>query len=242
MPHSYFISDLHLSAAHARSTELFQKFMTETAPGADALYILGDLFEYWAGDDDLDDPYHRRICAALRELDAQGTRIFLMHGNRDFLMDEELGMACNAFFLDDPTLIDLYGTPTLLSHGDALCTDDAEYQRFRELVRGGEWQAQFLAQPLPQRKAQVEELRRRSEMMKLDKDISLMDVSDAAVNALLRMHHYPRLIHGHTHLPARHVHHLDGHSCERWVLGDWDSGKAEVLRCTAQATELLVIA
>lgn len=241
MPHSYFISDLHLSAHHPRSTELFLKFVSETAPGADALYILGDLFEYWAGDDDLDDPYHRRICEALRDLDALGTRIFLMHGNRDFLMEEELGMACNAFFLDDPTLIDLYGTPTLLSHGDALCTEDAEYQRFREMVRGSEWQSQFLAQPLAERKAKIEELRRQSESQKRSKQMSLMDVSDAAVNALLRKHHYPRLIHGHTHLPARHLHHLDGHSCERWVLGDWDSGKAEVLHCDEHATELVVI-
>jgi UDP-2,3-diacylglucosamine hydrolase len=241
MSHSFFISDLHLSPQNPRSAGLFLRFAADVAPGADALYILGDLFEYWAGDDDLNDPFHLRICAALRELDAQGTRIFLMHGNRDFLMDEELGMACNAFFLDDPTLIDLYGTPTLLSHGDALCTGDAEYQRFRELVRGPEWQSQFLALPLAERKAQIGQMRMQSETQKRAKDMSLMDVSDAAVSALLRKHNYPRLIHGHTHLPARHLHHIDGHSCERWVLGDWDSGRAEVLRCDEHAAELVVI-
>jgi UDP-2,3-diacylglucosamine hydrolase len=198
------------------------------------MYILGDLFEYWAGDDDLHDPFHQRITNALRALDAQGTRIFIMHGNRDFLMDAELGSASNASLLDDPTLLDLYGTPTLLTHGDALCTDDTEYQRFRDQVRNGNWQTRFLAQPLAQRKAQIEQMRMQSESKKSSKQMALMDVNDDAVDELLRQHHYPRLIHGHTHRPAKHLHHPDGHTCERWVLGDWDSGKAAILRCDAQ--------
>jgi UDP-2,3-diacylglucosamine hydrolase len=230
MPHTLFISDLHLSTAHPLSTELFLRFANEVAPKAEALYILGDLFEYWAGDDDLDDPFHQRITGTLRGLDAQGTRIYIMHGNRDFLMDEELGAACNATLLDDPTLLDLYGTPTLLSHGDALCTDDAEYQRFRSMVRNDAWQTQFLAQPLTNRKAQIEQLRKQSENEKQNKAMDIMDVNCDAVNGLLRQHRYPRLIHGHTHRPARHLHHVDGHTCERWVLGDWDR-KANALRC-----------
>ena len=229
-PFSLFISDLHLSQGHPHSTELFLRFATDIAPKAEALYILGDLFEYWAGDDDVGDPFHLRITDALRQLNAQGTRIFIMHGNRDFLMEEELGSACNATLLDDPTLLDLYGTPTLLSHGDTLCTDDAEYQRFREQVRNSAWQTRFLAQPLAQRKAQIEQLRLQSEAQKRSKEMTLMDVSDAAVNELLRQHRYPRLIHGHTHRPAKHLHQVDGHTCERWVLGDWDS-KANALRC-----------
>ncbi len=230
MPHSLFISDLHLSTAHPQSTEQFLRFAAEVAPAAEALYVLGDLFEYWAGDDDLDDPFHQRITGTLRDLTAQGTRVFIMRGNRDLLMNQELCSACGAWLLDDPTLLDLYGTPTLISHGDALCTDDVEYQRFRELVRSRDWQSQFLAQPLAQRKAQIEKIREQSEAQKRGKDMAIMDVNTEAVNDLLRQNRYPRLIHGHTHRPARHLHHLDGHTCERWVLGDWDH-RANALRC-----------
>jgi UDP-2,3-diacylglucosamine hydrolase len=234
MSHSLFISDLHLSPDHPQSTALFLSFAAGIAPEAEALYILGDLFEYWAGDDDLNDPFHRLIIDALQGLGARGTRIYIMHGNRDFLMDDELGAACNATLLDDPTLLDLYGTPTLLTHGDALCTDDIEYQCFREQVRTGDWQTRFLAQPLAQRKAQIEQMRMQSRNEKSLKAADIMDVNAEAVDDLLRRHSYPRLIHGHTHRPAKHLHHPDGHTCERWVLGDWDSGKAAILRCDAQ--------
>ena len=241
MPHSLFISDLHLSHDHPHSTEMFLRFAADIAPAAEALYILGDLFEYWAGDDDAGDPFHLRITGTLRQLDAQGTRIFIMHGNRDFLMDEELGAACHATLLDDPTLLDLYDTPTLLTHGDALCTGDTEYQRFRSLVRSSDWQAQFLAQPLARRKAQIEQLRMQSRNEKSLKTMDIMDVNVAAVEDLLRQYHYPRLIHGHTHRPAKHLHQPDGHLCERWVLGDWDSGKAAILRCDANGIEWLQV-
>ncbi len=231
MPHSLFISDLHLSHGHTHSTELFLRFAADIAPAAEALYILGDLFEYWAGDDDLGDPFHRQITGTLRDLGANGTRIFIMHGNRDFLMDKELGAACNATLLGDPVLLDLYGTPTLLSHGDALCTDDIEYQRFRELVRNGAWQAQFLAQPLAQRKAPDRAIAHAERIAEAQQGNGVDGCQHCdAVNELLRAHRYPRLIHGHTHRPAKHLHHLDEHSCERWVLGDWDH-KANALRC-----------
>jgi UDP-2,3-diacylglucosamine hydrolase len=230
MSHSLLISDLHLSSDHPHSTELFLRFAADIAPKAEALFILGDLFEYWAGDDDLDDPFHKRITDTLYELKAYGTRIFIMHGNRDFLMNEKLGSACNATLLDDPTMIDLYGTPTLLTHGDTLCTDDTEYQHFREQVRDSTWQAQFLSQPLAQRKAQIEQLRLQSESQKRGKEMALMDVNIEAVNELLRQNNYPRLIHGHTHRLAKHLHQVDGHACERWVLGDWDS-QASALHC-----------
>lgn len=241
MPHSLFISDLHLSHDHPHSTEMFLRFAANIAPAAEALYILGDLFEYWAGDDDAGDPFHLRITGTLRQLDAQGTRIFIMHGNRDFLMDEELGAACHATLLDDPTLLDLYGTPTLLTHGDALCTGDTEYQRFRSLVRSSDWQMQFLAQPLARRKAQIEQLRMQSRNEKSLKAMDIMDVNVVAVEDLLRQYHYPRLIHGHTHRPAKHLHQPDGHLCERWVLGDWDGGKAAILRCDANGIEWLQV-
>lgn len=223
MPHTLFISDLHLSEAHPRTSEQFLQFLKDTAPQAEALYILGDLFEYWAGDDDLDTPFHRRICAALARLAAGGTRIFIMHGNRDFLMDQAFAEACHATLLADPTLVDLYGTPTLLTHGDVLCTDDVAYQQFRSQVRNKDWRSSFLAQPLGQRKAQIEQLRQQSEKSKQGKSMAIMDTNEEAVKDLLRQHDYPRLIHGHTHRPAKHLHHLDGHTCERWVLGDWDT-------------------
>lgn len=193
-----------------------------TAAQAEALYILGDLFEYWAGDDDLPDVRHQEIIAALSSLDARGTRLFFMHGNRDFLLADNFAKAANATLLSDPTLLTLYGKQVLLSHGDALCTDDVEYQAFRHQVRDPAWQGQFLSQPLADRKAQIEVLRQRSEQEKSRKAESIMDVNQDAVHALLREHGYPELlIHGHTHRPAKHVVQVDGHVSERWVLGDW---------------------
>ena len=230
MPYTLLISDLHLSPKYPQSSERFYQFTKHTAPQAEALYILGDLFESWAGDDDLDDPFHRTITNALRKLGDQGMHVYLMHGNRDFLMSEKLARACNATLLSDPTMLDLYGIPTLISHGDALCTGDESYQAFRRQVRSPGWQQQFLSQPLAQRKMQIEQLRLQSEQEKRLKQMSIMDVNTDAVSLLLRDHGYPRLIHGHTHRPARHLHHLDGYNCERWVLGDWDN-KANALRC-----------
>jgi UDP-2,3-diacylglucosamine hydrolase len=232
MTHSLFISDLHLCAENPRSTQVFMHFMQHSATRAAALYVLGDLFEYWAGDDDLDTPFHRQITGAFATLAASGTQLFIMHGNRDFLMAEKLAAACHATLLPDPTLIDLYGTPTLLTHGDTLCTDDVAYQRYRSQVHTPAWQHQFLSQPLAQRKSIIEQLRARSESEKQYKSSDIMDVNDAAVSSLLRAYHYPRLIHGHTHRLKRHQHEVDAHTCERWVLGDWhETGNA--LRCDA---------
>jgi UDP-2,3-diacylglucosamine hydrolase len=235
MPHSLFISDLHLSADQPHSMAAFQQFITTLAPQehgrrAEALYILGDLFDYWAGDDDLNAPFHAQVIASLRSLATHGTKVYLLHGNRDLLMGETLADACQATLLGDPALIDLYGTPTLLSHGDLLCTGDTEYQRYRAQVHDANFQQQFLAKPMAERKAYIAQLRSRSMAEKQSKDSAIMDVSDAAVAALLRKHGYPRLIHGHTHRPDRHEHMVDGHICERWVLGDWND-KANALRC-----------
>ena len=240
MPHTLIISDLHLSAAHKHSMAAFRRFIATTAPQAEALYILGDLFEYWAGDDDMHDSFHAEVTGALRSLAASGVKVYLMHGNRDFLMADELASACNATLLDDPTLLDLYGTPTLLSHGDALCTDDNTYQVFRTQVRSTAWRQQFLAQPLEQRKEQIEQLRQQSDLEKSRKQMSIMDVNSESACNLLRNYGYPRLIHGHTHRPARHLHHVDGRTCERWVLGDWDS-KANALRCDSSGIKRVTI-
>jgi UDP-2,3-diacylglucosamine hydrolase len=233
MPHSLLISDLHLCVNTPNTTRMFHHFITNIAPQAETLYILGDLFEYWAGDDDLETPFHQEITGTLRSLAKQGTNLYIMHGNRDFLMNKRLAESCHATLLSDPILIDLYGTPTLLTHGDALCTDDVAYQAFRQQIRNSTWQQQFLALPLAQRKAQIEQLRARSEHEKQHKEMSIMDVNLQAVNALLQEHYYPRLIHGHTHRPAHHLHHIDGHTCDRWVLGDWDKF-ANALHCDAE--------
>lgn len=229
--HCLFISDLHLCSTRPEITRQFVDFLHSVAGKTDALYILGDLFEYWAGDDDLNDPRHSDIIAALSALKAAGTQVFLMHGNRDFLLGKDFAGKTGITLLPDPTPLTLYGKRVLLSHGDKLCTDDVAYQAFRQQVREPAWQSHFLAQPLVARKAQIEALRQRSEQEKSQKAESIMDVNAEAVNALLRQYDYPELlIHGHTHRPARHEIKVDGHRCERWVLGDWYE-QGSCLRC-----------
>lgn len=217
----YLISDLHLSDSRPDINQVFFEFLRGPARQAESLYILGDLFEYWAGDDDLVDPFNESIATALAEYSRAGPVLRFMHGNRDFLLGEEFAKACGGRLIEDPYALDLFGTPTLLMHGDTLCTDDIDYQRFRTQVRAPAWQKGFLALPLEQRKQQIEAVRQTSESEKTRKAPEIMDVNPGAVEAALREHAYPRLIHGHTHRPARHVHRVDGRNCERWVLADW---------------------
>ncbi|HET9112873.1 MAG TPA: UDP-2,3-diacylglucosamine diphosphatase [Burkholderiales bacterium] len=236
-PHSLMVADLHLCDSRPDTTRLFIDFLEQTAPHADALYILGDLFEYWLGDDTLDAPLHRRIAAALSRLAGTGTVVYFMHGNRDFLIAGQFARSCRGQLLDDPTLADLYGTSTLLMHGDTLCTDDVEYLKFREQVRNPGWQEQFLAQSLQTRIELAEQARHRSESAKQEKAAAIMDVNGDTVAATLRRYDYPRLVHGHTHRPGRHVITLDQHACERWVLPDWYNGGG-YLQCDARGCEL----
>lgn len=236
LPHTLFISDLHLSAGNPHTLAAFRRFISTTAPHADALYILGDLFEYWAGDDDLHDPFHQLIIGALHNLPT--AQVYLMQGNRDLLMGQTLAQACNATLLSDPALLDLYGIPTLLTHGDILCTDDIEYQNFRSQVHSPEFRKAFLSRPLAERKTCIENLRKHSDAEKQTKSSAIMDVNDEAVAKLLREYRYPRLIHGHTHRPDRHEHLVDGHVCERWVLGDWDT-RQNALRVDAGGISLI---
>ena len=232
MSFSLFISDLHLAPERPRIVEQFFRFLSGPAKGADALYVLGDLFEYWVGDDDLDDPLNDSVAQGFAELAANGTAVFFMHGNRDLLVGAEFAARSRGRLLDDPALIDLYGKPTLLMHGDTLCTDDLEYQKFRAYAHNPQNQARFLALPIAARHAELSALRQKSESAKQDKTAEIMDVNIAAVEQALRSAGYPRLIHGHTHRPGRHVHRVDGRECERWVLGDWyDNGS--YLRCSA---------
>ena len=226
----FFISDLHLCDARPDINGVFFEFLRGPARKAESLYILGDLFEYWAGDDDLGDPFNRSIAAALAEYSRNGIPLKFMHGNRDFLLDGEFARICGGTLLDDPHSLDLFGAPTLLMHGDTLCTDDLDYQKFRIQVRNPNWQKGFLGLSLEQRKRQIEAVRQTSESEKTRKAPEIMDVNQGAVEKVLREHAYPRLIHGHTHRPARHVHRVDGRSCERWVLADWYRS-GSYLRC-----------
>jgi UDP-2,3-diacylglucosamine hydrolase len=216
-----FISDLHLSPDRPAATEALMRFLRNTAPAAEALYVLGDLFEYWIGDDGLDRPFNREVADAFRALASRGVRLSFMHGNRDFLIGNRFAREGGMQLLSDPTLINLYGTPTLLMHGDTLCSDDVEYQKFRAMVRNPAWQRAFLAKPPTERVRMAQDVRGQSEQAKQVKDMAIMDVAPATVEEVLKSHAYPRLIHGHTHRPARHEHVLDGRLCERWVLADW---------------------
>ena len=236
MPHTLFISDLHLAAERAHIHEQFFAFVRDVAPAAEALYILGDLFEYWIGDDDSEEPLNDAVAHALGALAARGTRVCMMHGNRDLLIGADYVARCGARLIADPASIDLYGTRTLLMHGDTLCSDDVEYQEFRAYAHNADNQRKFLAQPLSARREQMLGMRAKSEQVKKGKSVAIMDVTPSAVEAALRSHGYPRLIHGHTHRPARHAHSVDGHACERWVLADWYQ-RGSYLRCDASGCE-----
>lgn len=217
----FFISDLHLALDRPESTETMLRFLGDTAGTAERLYILGDLFEYWVGDETLDEPMPAQVAQALLELSRAGTQIFFMHGNRDFLIGDRFAEAAGVQLLPDPSIVKLYGAPTLLMHGDTLCTDDVDYLQFRETVRDPAWQSDFLAKPVAERTLFAQSARIESEHAKKAKSISIMDVAPATVDSVLREHSYPRLIHGHTHRPATHEHRVDGHVCKRYVLADW---------------------
>lgn len=176
-----FISDLHLCPSRPQIGRLFFDFLSGPAREADALYILGDLFEHWAGDDDLDDPSNAEVCVALQALSASGVALFFMAGNRDFLCGETFAKAAGLKLLPDPALIEIAGTATLLMHGDTLCTDDDAYQAFRAEVRSPEWRQAFLTLPLDRRKARIEALRRESEAQKRVKPTDIMDANPGAV-------------------------------------------------------------
>jgi len=212
-----FISDLHLSEERPGANERFFQFLEQEASGADALYVLGDLFEYWIGDEDLETPFNALIAGFLRRLADSGTRVRLMHGNRDFLLAQAFCEASGAQLLADPTVID----GTLLMHGDTLCTDDHDYQAWRHTARSAEWQRAFLAKPLGERRATVQGLRDKSKEVIQAKPAEIMDVNDGAVREALRRHGVARLIHGHTHRSGKHALEVDGRRCERWVLPDW---------------------
>lgn len=215
-----FTSDVHLNEADPEITALFKQFLSGVARGADALYILGDLFESWVGDDD-DRPLVLDIQQALRDYTATGVPTYFMRGNRDFLIGEGFALRTGITLLEDPTIIDLNGMAVLLMHGDTLCTDDVAYQAFRRLTRDPEWQAQFLSQPLGARRAYAERARQESKKHTSTMVSQIMDVNVQAVLDAFEKSKAQRMIHGHTHRPAIHRHEADTFVCYRTVLTDW---------------------
>jgi UDP-2,3-diacylglucosamine hydrolase len=231
-----FVSDLHLDDARPHIVELFERFCAGEARGADALYIPGDLFEAYLGDDD-DAALSARVASALRGVADAGVPVFYIAGNRDFLLGNGYAQRCGMTLLADGSVVDLYGTPTLILHGDVLCTDDAAYQAFRRQVRDPAWQAAFLARPLAERRAFARQARDASRAYTASTDVAIMDVNQRAVEAALRDAKVARMIHGHTHRPAIHEFTLDGQPTQRIVLGDWYE-QGSVLRVTRDSVEL----
>ena len=225
-----FISDLHLSPERPATVELFLDFLRTRARAATSVYILGDLFDAWIGDDD-DRPPHTEVRMALRALTASGTRCAIMHGNRDFLIGRRFARDTGCSLLEDPTLLDLCGTPTLLMHGDLLCTDDLPYQKFRRHVRNPLVIRLILWKSLEKRRAMAAEYRQKSGAATALKHGDSMDVNQKTVEAYMRRFQAVRMIHGHTHRPADHAFQLDGREVLRSVLAEWheDSGEALVV-------------
>jgi UDP-2,3-diacylglucosamine hydrolase len=215
-----FISDLHLDASRPAIMRLFLRFLDGEAAKADALYILGDLFEAWIGDD-ASDEVGDAVADALARLHASGVPCFYIHGNRDFLLGDAYARRARMTLLPDPSLVEIGGEPVLLMHGDTLCIDDAPYQAFRRQTHDPAWQRAFLARPLAERRAFADQARAESKRYTKSVADAITDVNADAVSATMRRHAVRRLIHGHTHRPARHADTLDGTAVERIVLGDW---------------------
>ena len=225
-----FVSDLHLAPQRPAMAAAFSRLLRTEARSAQRLYILGDLFDYWIGDDDLADPFHAAVASDLSALAGCGCAVHFMPGNRDFLLGQRFAQAAGMTILPDPTRIELAGAPTLLLHGDTLCLDDVDYLAFRAKVHDAAWQAHFLSQPIDERRAAALQLRADSESSQKAKAQAIMDVAPRAVEREFREYGCTRMIHGHTHRPARHEHRIDGRLCERWVLADWYR-RGSYLRC-----------
>lgn len=234
--HTLFISDLHLHETRPEATDLMQRYLAGPARSADAVYVLGDLFEYWLGDD-VSTPLSEQVAEALAQLRASGVPVFFVHGNRDFLLGAHYADLAGMQILGEETVVDLYGTPTLVLHGDQLCTDDVAYQKARATMRDPAWQAQFLARTPADRAALARDARRRSEEYKTGASEEIMDVNTAAVTDAFRRHDVRHMIHGHTHRPAIHDLTLDRRPAQRIVLGDWFE-QGSVLRVDARARRL----
>jgi UDP-2,3-diacylglucosamine hydrolase len=221
-PVALFVSDLHLQAALPRTVQAFLVFLREHAAKARQLYLLGDLFEYWAGDDDIDAPVNREVVDALRQIGDAGTEVFWIAGNRDFLVGDRFAAAAGLTLLPDPYVTTIGGRPLVLAHGDAQCTDDTAYMAFRKQVRDPQWQRDFLALPLAQRKQIIEGMRGESKAASRAKSYDIMDVNEGAIAGLFDASLAATMIHGHTHRPATHEYDSIAGMRVRHVLPDWD--------------------
>ncbi len=229
----YFISDLHLCPERPDITAWFETFIKDKARGSRALYVLGDLFEYWLGDDALT-PLAEQVATWLKSLSDAGTQVYFMAGNRDFLIGEAYAQQAGLTLLEEPTLIDLGGTQTLLVHGDAECTDDVAYQKARQMLRNPAWQKDFLSKSIPERIAFAEQARKQSQSHTQSSQMEIMDVNQEAIQSLFEKHQVSQMIHGHTHRPAIHQH---GENT-RIVLGDWHK-QASYLQCDDSGMQLI---
>lgn len=223
-----FISDLHLSLEKPEITRRFLAFLENRAPKAAAVYILGDLFDAWIGDDDFTPP-NNKIRTELKKLTDSGTQVYLQQGNRDFLLGNRFSMDTGVMLIDEYAVIDLHGTPTLLTHGDLLCTDDLPYQVFRAKSHNREWQQTVLSKPLFLRLLAARWYRIRSYFHKRKKNLEIMDVNQNTVVNIMRERQCLRLIHGHTHRPAVHTFKIGDQPAQRFVLAAWTKNAAEVL-------------
>ena len=224
-----FISDLHLTPERPETLQLFLRFLQQRAQKAEQLYILGDLFDAWIGDDN-EQPPIPMIQAAMAELATNGTDLFIMQGNRDFLLGERFAEKAEATLLPDPSVVNLFGTPTLLMHGDALCTDDQAYMQFRTQIRNPTLIDDFLSRSIPERLKMAAELRKQSGEINSVKASDIMDVNQQAVESSMLKHRANLLIHGHTHRPGDHQFQLNGQPARRLVLSDWRSSGGELIR------------
>ncbi|WP_148715983.1 UDP-2,3-diacylglucosamine diphosphatase [Chitinolyticbacter meiyuanensis] len=230
-----FISDLHLSPADPATAQAFARFLADTAREADALYILGDLFEVWVGDDQLDEPFYANVARQLKALADHGVAVYFMAGNRDFLCGDRFAREAGLTVLADPSVVTTAGQRLLLAHGDALCTDDAGYQRFRRIVRHPLTQWLWLRLPYRWRNRKAAQIRDQSSSMNRSKAAYIMDVNPDAVVQLMRDNQCDTLIHGHTHRPTKHT----VASGTRWVLPDWHAGVGGYLRVNERELTLL---
>lgn len=219
MSHTYFIADLHLSAQREDITQCLLTFLSELEQDTDALYVLGDLFEYWLGDDDIN-AFSSSVEQAFKAV-SKRMPIYFIHGNRDFLIRSKFAERAGMTLLPEQAIIDLYGTKTLIMHGDELCTNDVEYQKFRKKARGWWWPRLVLSLPLSTRRKIAENGRKKSKANQQSMTLEIMDVNQQEVVNTMQQHRVNQLIHGHTHRPAIHSFEIDNQSASRIVLGDW---------------------
>ncbi len=232
-----FISDLHLHANRPHVLSAFEAFVEEQHGRCEQLFILGDLFEAWIGDDDRSD-LSTRVEKSLSRLAESGCRVGIMHGNRDFLIGDEFCARCSAQLLPDPSQMDLYGRKVLLMHGDTLCTEDTEYLAFRARIRQSASLQGLLSKSLDERRQIAAQLRADSKEAMSNKAEDIMDVTDTEVEIQIAAHEADVLLHGHTHRPNKHIHIVDGKEKERYVLGDWEE-RLWYLEVTPASTELI---